>query len=198
MFMGAVIACYGITVANLTVGTNILNWTWIAWVVMSFELIAVFLYLIVYGSIKSVPDLYDYWRIIFANLNFWLGLMLVVVCCVAPNIGAKLYLRIFHPQDFDIVREMEVLGLPIAHPEYLAEEDKAEAVFLTSRRSMHGPSHGGSPEEAAHVRYGEDGVSHSSAEDERRRTTRRMSVYSTLSHKSGTYAGFAFDKTDPN
>lgn len=200
LFLGSVIACYGITVANLTVATNILNWTWIAWVVMTFELVAVFLYLIIYGSIRSLPDLYDYWRILFGNLDFWLGLFLVCTCCVGPSIGSRLFWRTFFPRDVDIVREIEVYGLPVPEDKALGGGGIAEAEAV-----LHGTLHNRGPGQDA-ISLIQDGLEQSStphlpeqAIEPTSKTTisRRMSVYSTLSRKSETYTGYAFDKTDP-
>lgn len=198
LFIGAAIAGYAITVSNLTVGSNILNWTWIAWVVIILEVLSVYLYLLAYGSIQSLPELYGYWRILFGTLDFWVGLFLVVVCSLAPSTCSKVIQRTWRPRDVDVVRELQLYNLPLPGDGRTATQ--AEAV-LTGKPTPKEQEMAKKPT-SPHVSYPqglEQGYPAADISMPRgsRSLSRRMSVYSTLSRKSETYAGFAFDKTDP-
>lgn len=78
------VAVTAIVIANMMPGFNTYYWTWWQFVFIFIELLAVFLWVVIYGAFKSV-SMYGMAYMVFGEWSFWLTFFVTIVVAFLPR-----------------------------------------------------------------------------------------------------------------
>ncbi|CAO3632171.1 unnamed protein product [Cunninghamella echinulata] len=78
------VAVTAIVIANMMPGFNTYYWTWWQYVFISIELLAVFLWVVIYGAFKS-STIYGMAHMVFGEWSFWLTFFVTIVVAFLPR-----------------------------------------------------------------------------------------------------------------
>ncbi|KAJ3037370.1 hypothetical protein HDV00_001736 [Rhizophlyctis rosea] len=102
--LGTAVAAFVIVTVNASVGAAIKNWTFIVGVVVVGSCVVFFIYVSIWSHIGASTV----WKVeakLFRTWKVWLGLLHVVVLCMAPRLICKAWQGCFNPGFLEIVRE---------------------------------------------------------------------------------------------
>lgn len=105
----AAVASTVIITANVYVGMNIHNWTWIVFVGIFVCAFSSIIYIPIYSSMPF-GGYYGLVEIVYNEATFFLTIILTTVACLLPNFLAKYMHATFSPTDIDIIREIQKFG----------------------------------------------------------------------------------------
>ncbi|CAI2167189.1 19988_t:CDS:2 [Funneliformis geosporum] len=102
--LGTLVAGAVVVTTNLYVGINIMNWTWLAFVVICISILSFYVWVEFYSIWASI-GFFRMDLILFSELDFWLGILLAVFISILPRFTVKYLHKSYYPTDTDIIRE---------------------------------------------------------------------------------------------
>ncbi|CAG8475237.1 6966_t:CDS:2 [Acaulospora morrowiae] len=101
--LGTMVAGSVVATTNFYVGLNIMNWSWITFVVIGFSIMSFYVWV----------EFYSLWYIgffrmdliLYTEIEFWLAVVLSVILSILPRYSVKYIHKTYWPSDTDIIRE---------------------------------------------------------------------------------------------
>jgi phospholipid-translocating ATPase len=102
--LGTIVAGSVVATVNLYVGLNIMNWTWMAFVIIILSILSFYAWVEFY-SIWASFGFFRLDLILFSEMDFWFGVALAVLISILPRYTVKYLHKTYWPTDTDIIRE---------------------------------------------------------------------------------------------
>ncbi|CAO3630552.1 unnamed protein product [Cunninghamella blakesleeana] len=101
------VAVTAIVIANMMPGLNTYYWTWWQFVFIFIELLAVFLWVVIYGAFKSV-SMYGVAYMVFGEWSFWLTFFVTIVVAFLPRLLCYFIVQWWFTDAMHHVRHIEL------------------------------------------------------------------------------------------
>ncbi|CAG8454936.1 14685_t:CDS:1 [Funneliformis caledonium] len=102
--LGTLVAGAVVVTTNLYVGLNIMNWSWLAFVVICISILSFYIWVEFYSIWASI-GFFRMDLILFSEIDFWLGILLATFISILPRFTVKYLHKSYWPTDTDIIRE---------------------------------------------------------------------------------------------
>lgn len=105
--IGTIMATIGAISANFFIGLELYSYTWIQIGIIALSILVLYAFICIYAQfatfIMAGQDR------LFGTGYYWLILLLTIVTCFLPRFAVKYYIKLYHPYDNDIIREIELV-----------------------------------------------------------------------------------------
>ncbi|CAJ0753486.1 2508_t:CDS:2 [Entrophospora sp. SA101] len=121
--LGTLVAGSVVVTTNLYVGLNILNWSWIGFLVICGSILSFYLWVELYSIVYSI-GFFRVDMILFSDLDFWLAITIATIFSIMPRFVVKYLHESYWPTDTDIIREQVYLEKKCRKKQTIVEEEE--------------------------------------------------------------------------